>query len=124
MQKMLDVIADAGRMREKAKHDDAMERLAAEHRAAEDHQRALADIEAAKQRAYADTVKEMMEAITPDLVASLEVNGKMNFASSLAEFMSPYAIGNNEGVVDTATRLMNGLGFDDVLEIMKRNLNQ
>ena len=124
MQKMLDVIADAGRARDKAKHDDAMERLAAEHRAAEDHQRALADIEAAKQRAYADTVKEMMEAITPDLVASLEVNGKMNFASSLAEFMSPYAIGNNEGVVDTATRLMNGLGFDDVLEIMKRNLNQ
>ena len=124
MQAMLDVIADAGRMRDKAKHDDAMERLAAEHRAAEEHQRALADIEAAKQRAYADTVKEMMEAITPDLVASLEVNGKMNFASSLAEFMSPYAIGNNEGVVDTATRLMNGLGFDDVLEIMKRNLNQ
>ena len=124
MQAMIDVIAEAGRAREKAKHDDAMERLAAENRATEEHQRALADIEVAKQAAYTSAVKEMMEAITPDLIASLEVNGKMNFASSLAEFMSPYAIGNNEGVVDTATRLMNGLGFDDVLEIMKRNLNQ
>ena len=123
MQKMLDVIADAGRMREKAKHDDAMERLAAEHRAAEDHQRALADIEAAKQRAYADTVKEMMEAITPDLVAALEVGGRCDLMAAMTEHMSPYALANGESVVDTTQKLLNGLPFD-VKEIVGKLNNR
>ena len=124
MQAMVDMLAAASLAREDAKHKATMARLADENAAAEAHERAMADIEAAKQKAYAETVQNIMASITPDLIASLEINGKMNFASSLAEFMSPYAIGNNEGVVDTATRLMNGLGFDDVVEIMKRNLNQ
>ena len=123
MQKMLDVIADAGRMREKAKHDDAMERLAAENRAAEDHQRALADIEAAKQRAYADTVKEMMEAITPDLIASLEVGGRCDLMTAMTEHMSPYALANGESVVDTTQKLLNGLPFD-VKEIVGKLNNR
>lgn len=124
MQAMVDALAAANLAREDAKHKANMARLADENAAAEAHERAMADIEAAKQKAYAITVQNIMTSITPDLIASLELNGKMNFASSLAESMSPYAIGNNEGVVDTATRLMNGLGFNDVVEIMKRNLNQ
>ena len=123
MQKMLDVISDAGRMREKAKHDDAMERLAAENRAAEEHQRALADIEAAKQRAYADTVKEMMEAITPDLVAALEVGGRCDLMAAMTEHMSPYALANGESVVDTTQKLLNGLPFD-VKEIVGKLNNR
>ena len=123
MQKMLDVIADAGRMRDKAKHDDAMERLAAENRAAEDHQRALADIEAAKQRAYANTVKEMMEAITPDLVAALEVGGRCDLMAAMTEHMSPYALANGESVVDTTQKLLNGLPFD-VKEIVGKLNNR
>ena len=123
MQAMLDVIAEAGRAREKAKHDDAMERLAAENRAAEEHQRALADIEAAKQRAYADTVKEMMEAITPDLIASLEVGGRCDLMAAMTEHMSPYALANGESVVDTTQKLLNGLPFD-VKEIVGKLNNR
>ena len=62
-----------------------------------------------------------MSAISPDLIASLEMNGKCNFAATLAEHMSPYALSNNESVVETTTRLLNGLGFDDVVEIMKKS---
>jgi major vault protein len=119
MQKMLNVIADAGRMREKAKHDDAMERLAAEHRAAEDHQRALADIEVAKQAAYTSAVKEMLESITPDLIAALEVGGKCDLMAAMTEHMSPYALANGESVVDTTQKLLNGLPFD-VREIVSK----
>jgi len=39
---------------------------------------------------------------------------------TLAKHMSPYAISKNESIVDTTTRLLNGLGFDDVLDIMKQ----
>lgn len=84
-------------------------------------QKDLAAIEKAKQEAYAATVEKIMSAISPDLIASLEVNGKCNFAATLAEHMSPYAISNGESVVDTTTRLLNGLGFDDIVEIMKKS---
>lgn len=124
MQAMVDALAAASLAREDAKHKANMAHLADENAAAEAHERAMADIEAAKQKTYAETVQNIMESISPDLIASLELNGKMNFASSLAESMSPYAIGNKEGVVDTATRLMNGLGFNDVVEIMKNSVNQ
>ena len=97
-----------------------MARLADENAAAEAHERAMADIEAAKQKAYAETVQNIMTSITPDLIASLEVNGKCNFAAMLAEHMSPYAISKNESVVDVTTRLLNGLGFDDIVGIMKQ----
>jgi hypothetical protein len=123
MQAMLDVIAEAGRARDKAKHDDAMERLAAENRAAEEHQRALADIEAAKQRVYADTVKEMMEAITPDLIASLEVGGRCDLMAAMTEHISPYSLANGESVVDTTQKLLNGLPFD-VREIVGKLNNR
>ena len=119
MQAMLDVIAEAGRMREKAKHDDAMERLAAENRAAENHQRALADIEVAKQAAYTSAVKEMLESITPDLIAALEVGGKCDLMAAMTEHMSPYALANGESVVDTTQKLLNGLPFD-VKEIVSK----
>ena len=119
MQAMLDVIAEAGRAREKAKHDDAMERLAAENRATEEHQRALADIEAAKQAAYTSAVKEMLESITPDLIAALEVGGKCDLMAAMTEHMSPYALANGESVVDTTQKLLNGLPFD-VKEIVSK----
>ena len=120
MQAMVDMLAAASLAREDAKHKATMARLADENAAAEAHERAMADIEAAKQKAYAETVQNIMTSITPDLIASLEVNGKCNFAAMLAEHMSPYAISKNESVVDVTTHLLNGLGFDDIVGIMKQ----
>lgn len=120
MQTMVDMLAAASLAREDAKHKATMARLADENAATETHERAMADIEADKQKAYAETVQNIMTSITPDLIASLEVNGKCNFAAMLAEHMSPYAISKNESVVDVTTRLLNGLGFDDIVGIMKQ----
>ena len=77
---------------------------------------ALADIEAAKQTAYANTVKEIMSSITPDLIAALEVGGKCDLMAALAEHMSPIAIAQGEGVVETTDRLLRGMPVDASLK--------
>jgi hypothetical protein len=120
MQAMVDMLSAASIAREDAKHKATMARLADENAAAEAHERAMADIEAAKQKAYAETVQNIMASITPDLIAALEVGGKADMMETLAKHMSPYAISQNESIVDTTTRLLNGLGFDDILDIMKQ----
>jgi crotonobetainyl-CoA:carnitine CoA-transferase CaiB-like acyl-CoA transferase len=84
-----------------------------------EHAKQLAEIEKAKQEAYAKTVASVMSSISPDLIVSLETSGKLNFAATLAEHMSPYAISQNKGVTEVTTHLLNGLGFDDIVDIMK-----
>ena len=122
MQTMIDMLSAASIARENAKHEANMARLAKENAAAEEHERQMADIEAAKQKAYADTVQQIMASITPDLIAAIEVGGKADLMATLAEHMSPYAIASGESVVDATQKLMHGLPFD-VKEIMK-NFNQ
>ena len=119
MQPVLDALAEAREKRDNLAHKAAMDRKAEENANKLAHEREMADIEAAKQAAYAETIKNIMSSISPDLIASLEMNGKCNFAAALAEYMSPYSISSKEGVVDTTSKLMHGLGFDDVVDIMK-----
>ena len=112
MQAMVDMLSAASIAREDAKHKANMERLAAENAACEAHEREMASIEAAKQSAYAETVKSIMESITPDLIAALEVGGKADMMETLAKHMSPYAMAKGESVVETTQKLVNGLPFD------------
>ena len=116
MQPMLDAIAEAGIKRLNANHAAELEREAAELAQKEAHEKAMADIETAKQAAYAETVNKIMSSITPDLIAAIEMGGKCNLVSALAEHMSPYAIANNEGVAETADRLLRGLPIDTSLK--------
>lgn len=112
MQTMVDALAAANLAREEAKHKATMERLAAENAAAEAHEREMAEIEAAKQKAYAETVKNIMESISPDLIAALEFGGKADMMETLAKHMSPYAMAKGESVVETTQKLVKGLPFD------------
>lgn len=125
MQPMLDAINDATIKRQNATHAATLEREAAELAQREDHEKALADIEAAKQAAYADTIKQIMGSITPDLIAALEMGGKCDLMSALTEHMSPYAIANGESVVETTDRLLRGMPIDasiqNILDGVKNN---
>lgn len=112
MQPMLDAIAAASISRKNAEHAAALEREAAELAQKEGHEKALADIKAAKQAAYADTIKQIMSSISPDLIAALEMGGKCDLMSALTEHMSPYAIANGESVVETTDRLLRGMPID------------
>ena len=123
MQVLVDAIAEAGRARKDADFQQTMAHEAQELAQRVAHQKELAEIEAGKQAAYAETVKQIMTAITPDLVAALETGGKCDLMAVLAEHMSPYALAQGESVVDTTQKLLNGLPFD-VKEIMTQLNNK
>ena len=119
MQKMLDVINAAAIARDTAKFEAGIKNKELENAAAQAHEKAMADIETAKQKAYADTVQQIMESITPELIAALEVGGKCDLMETIAKHMSPYAIAKGESVVEATQKLMNGLPFD-VKEIVSK----
>jgi hypothetical protein len=117
MQPILDAISTAKEARAAAEHKAHQARIDTENKAYIEHQQALANVEAAKQAAYAETVKSIMESISPDLIAAIEMGGKCDLMSMMTEHMSPYALANGESVVETTQKLLNGLPFD-VKEIM------
>ena len=117
MQPILDAISAAKEAREAAEHTARQARIDAENKAYIEHQQALANVEAARQAAYAETVKSIMSSISPDLIAAIEMGGKCDLMSMMTEHMSPYALAQGESVVDTTQKLLNGLPFD-VKEIM------
>jgi len=117
LQPLVDALAAAEIARKNAAHAAQIERTNAENKALQEHQRAMADIEADKQKAYAKTVKEIVESISPDLIAALEMSGKCDLMSVMAEHMSPYALAQGDSVVDATQKLLNGLPFD-VKQIM------
>ena len=119
MQVVIDAIAEASRARKALEFDQELEQEA-ERKALEiDHAKEMAEIEKAKQEAYAATVATIMGSISEDLIAAITIGGKTQLAETVAEHLSPYAIANNEGVVETTNRLMRGLGFDEALDIFK-----
>ena len=119
MQKMLDVINTAAIARDIAKFEAGIKNQELENATKQAHEKAMADIEAAKQKAYAETVQQIMESITPELIAALEVGGKCDLMETIAKHMSPYAIAKGESVVEATQKLMNGLPFD-VKEIVSK----
>ena len=119
MQVIIDAIAEADRVRKDADFKQTMTHEAEEMAQKTAHERELADIEKAKNEAYAQTIATIMGSISEDLIAAITVGGKTQLAEVVAEHLSPYAIANNEGVVETTNRLMRGLGFDEALDIFK-----
>lgn len=123
MQVILDALAAADRARKDAHFKQTMEHEALELAQKVNHEKELAEIEKAKNAAYAETVASIMASISPDLIAALEVNGKMGLAETLARHASPYAIANGESVVETTQKLLNGLPFDLKEVIGNLNIN-
>ena len=119
MQVVIDAIAEAGRARKEADFKQALAQDAERNALEVQHEKEMADIEKAKQEAYAATIATIMNSISEDLIAAITVGGKTQLAETVAEHLSPYAIANNEGVVETTNRLMRGLGFDEALDIFK-----
>ena len=124
MQPMIDAVAKAAEARKNAAHNAEMERKNAENAAVQAHEREMADIEAAKQKAYAETVQKIMTSITPDLIAALEIGGKCDLMAALAEHMSPLAIAQGEGVVETTDRLLRGMPVDASLQEILSGLHK
>lgn len=87
-------------------------------------QKELEAIEAAKQKSYADTVKEIMASVSPELVAALSTKANAELLTEATKNMSPYAIARGASVADTVDVLMRGTSLEGVLtDIAKSKKN-
>ena len=112
MQALLDVIAESSRARNDAEFQQTMAHEAQELAQRAAHEKELAEIEAAKNAAYAETVAKIMGSISEDLIAAITVGGKSALTAEMVKNVGPYALAKNENVVDVTQKLLNGLPFD------------
>ena len=112
MQVLIDAIHEA-EMTRKQKETDA--NIA--------EKQALADIEKAKQEAYAKTVADVMKSIQPDLVAAIQAQSDSKVFNSIATGIAPYAIGNGESAAEFVDRLLRGTTLEGIVNKFASNGN-
>lgn len=112
MQVIIDAIAEADRVRKDADFKQTMAHEAEEMAQKTAHERELADIEKAKNEAYAQTIATIMGSISEDLIAAITVGGKAELTTEMVRNVGPYALAKNENVVEVTQKLLNGLPFD------------
>ena len=112
LQETLEAIHNAKLAREKAQHDLDYE-----------NRKQIASIEAEKQKAYADSVKEIMASISPDLVAALNAQANVDIMNGLGKSIAPYAIANGESVADAVNTLVRGTTMEKVLKDISKAKN-
>ena len=105
MQVVLNAIHNDQLARDKAVDDAKIE---TEHR--------LAEIEAAKQKAYAETVEKIMKSIQPELVAAMNAKANAELTSGLGNAIAPYAIAQGESVSQAVTRLLKGTTLEETIK--------
>ena len=92
----------------------------ARDRAADDEkirtEKELASIEEAKQRAYAETVAKIYEAISPDLVAALQSQANASVMNGIGAAISPVALARGESVSDAINTLIRGTSLEKTLK--------
>jgi len=71
------------------------------------------DMEVAQKRSEAQ--QALILAITPDLIAAMQVHGDKVLTASLAEKLTPLASLTGEGVDETFKKLMGGLAIGDIV---------
>lgn len=76
----------------------------------------LAEIEKAKQAAYAETVTKIMESITPGLIEALNAEANAEIATGLGQAVAPYAMANGESVAETVSTLLRGTPVENVIK--------
>ena len=105
LQVVLDAISAA--KLDRAKREDA---------AKIETEKQLAELEKAKQAAYAETVKKIMEAVSPDLIAAMNSQSNAQMLSAVTQSMSPLAIANGESIADTTNKLLRGTSLESVID--------
>ena len=112
MQALLDVIAESSRARKDAEFQQTLAHEAQEHAERAAHEKNMAEIDAARNAAYAETVAKIMGSVSEDLIAAIAAGGKADLATAMVKNMSPYALAKNESVSEVTQKLLNGLPFD------------
>lgn len=104
LQPVLDAIQEAELKREKKSQDAEIA-----------YKEALAELEVSKRESVTEAIRDVMKAISPDLIASMTATSNAELLKTLAESMSPYALAEDSGesVVDVTTRLLHGTSLEE-----------
>lgn len=112
LQKVIDAIHDASLAR---KDKDNAQEIA--------HKKEIAAIEAAKQKAYADTVTQIVGAISEDLVAAMTTKSNNDMTVAIAQAIAPYALaGDDESVADVVNKLLRGTALEQLVDDVNINV--
>ena len=112
LQKVIDAIHDASLAR---KDKDNAQEIA--------HKKEIAAIEAAKQKAYADTVTQIIGAISEDLVAAMTSKSNNDMTVAIAQAIAPYALaGDDESVSDVVNKLLRGTSLEKLIDDVNLNV--
>jgi major vault protein len=87
----------------------------------DNRQRKEMEIEKLKQQAYADTVEQIMESITPGLVEALESKANADIFEGLAKGIAPYAMAKDESAADFVSTLLRGTTLENVVKNIKQD---
>ena len=106
LQSIIDQIHDAELARKQKDIDQSLK-----------EKKSYAEIDKAQKEAYANTVKTIIESISPDLAASLTAKTNADMANTLAAAIAPYSIANDgESIADVTNKMMRGLPLEDALK--------
>lgn len=87
------------------------------------HKKEIAAIEAAKQKAYADTVTQIVGAISEDLVAAMTTKSNNDMTVAIAQAIAPYALaGDDESVADVVNKLLRGTALEQLVDDVNINV--
>lgn len=112
LQKVIDAIHEASLAR---KDKDNAQEIA--------HKKEIAAIEAAKQKAYADTVTQIIGAISEDLVAAMTTKSNNDMTVAIAQAIAPYALaGDDESVADVVNKLLRGTALEQLVDDVNINV--
>ena len=112
LQKVIDAIHEASLAR---KDKDNAQEIA--------HKKEIAAIEAAKQKAYADTVTQIVGAISEDLVAAMTTKSNNDMTVAIAQAIAPYALaGDDESVADVVNKLLRGTALEQLVDDVNINV--
>ena len=98
-----------------AVHQAELERKASARKADLEHEREEAAIGEARQAAYAKTVSEIMDSISPDLVAAITASSNAELLTSGMKNMSPYALANGMPIPEVVNTLVRGTPLENVI---------
>lgn len=69
----------------------------------------------------AEAMKTILDAISPELAASMKAEGNREIVEAIASSISPYAIAQGESVSEAVNRLMRGTSFGDIMKDVMKN---
>lgn len=105
LQEVLDEIQKAEVLREKELHDARIARV-----------KEADKLEMDKQKAYTDSIKKVVESVSPDLIAAMTSKSNSDLIQAVAKSMGPYAIAKDSSIADVTNKLLRGTVLEQLMD--------